>query len=101
MGRSGPEEPELETCEPRRRATAGRWFVRSSVDESQSSGRLSSSFDLRAERTDDGVLVAPVAEGSSSAAAASTGGNELADIASTLRRIEATLDRIADDRPAD
>ena len=48
-----------------------------------------------------GAPVAPVAEGSSSAAAASTGGNELADIASTLRRIEATLDRIADDRPAD
>lgn len=63
MGRSGLEEPELEACEPRRRATAGRWFVRSSVDGSQSSGRLSSSFELRAERTDDGVLVAPVAEG--------------------------------------
>lgn len=48
-----------------------------------------------------GAPIAPVAEGSASAPAASTGGNELADIASTLRRIEATLDRIADERPAD
>lgn len=63
MGRSGLEEPDLETCEPRFGAAAGRWFVESGVDGSQSSGRLSSSFDLRAERTDDGVLVAPLAEG--------------------------------------
>ena len=63
MGRSGLEEPERETRDLRLGAAAGRWFVRSSVDGSQSSGRLDSAFDLRAERTDDGVLVASLAEG--------------------------------------
>lgn len=63
MEATGLDEPEQEVCDPRRGAAAGRWLVWSDPDEVRSSGRLGSSFDLRAERTDDGVLVAPLSRG--------------------------------------
>lgn len=44
-------------------AAVGRWLVWSGSDEVRSSGRLDSSLELRAERNDDGVLVAPPQRG--------------------------------------
>ncbi|MEE2940591.1 MAG: hypothetical protein VX460_09430, partial [Planctomycetota bacterium] len=63
MEATGPGEPDLMICEAQRGAAAARWLVRSGEDGVRSSGRLDSFFELRAERTDDGVLVAPVSKG--------------------------------------
>lgn len=64
MQATGVEESGQEACERRFGAASGRWFVGSGTDGVRSSGRLDSSLELRAERTDDGVLVAPLGEGS-------------------------------------
>ena len=58
MQATGVEESEQEICEQRPGASSGRWFVGSGTGGVRSSGRLDSSLELRAERTDDGVLVA-------------------------------------------
>lgn len=59
MEATGLDVPEREAHGARDGAAAGRWLVWSGSDEVRSSGRLDSSLELRAERTDDGVLVAP------------------------------------------
>ena len=63
MEATGLDVPEREARGARDGAPAGRWLVWSGSDEVRSSGRLDSSLELRAERTDDGVLVAPPQRG--------------------------------------
>lgn len=63
MGGIGLDELEHGGAAPSRRGAARRWLAWRGEDGPRSSGRLESTLELRAERTDDGVLVAPLGHG--------------------------------------